>query len=397
MIMEPPRSIVVCKGVFFLILLIIFFYFFFLQVVVQYLEKYTDTTKIVERVETIEAPTMTICTGWKKSLMEHYKITTLAFVRRPSIETNVPINLTVKSLFDEVTYKLNKDFSISVSNTLSHPIPLNIGINTIKEEGEHVQSYLVKENLSVKNGKCYVIIPNELKMKPLEDMWSITIARNITSEGKDMNKIFIQISAKDTFNTLNFKMTGVTNQIMEQVFTEENNGYIEIEYTEQNMEFIKECSEDAFFRCYAKQIMKTSEFNCSRKCIPVYAQSVMENIYHEIPQCSNNDEEYCMVGVKKHKKWMKLKSACLKQCKNKVAILDMERKSANPIYPIGNVQFDMYLYVAPEKVSIQEYLIYDGCAMFGSIGGSLGLFIGFSLFDSLCLVLAYVLKICNYQ
>ena len=52
--MEPPRSIAVCKGVFLLILLVIFFYFFFLQVVVQYLEKYTDTTRIVERVETIE-------------------------------------------------------------------------------------------------------------------------------------------------------------------------------------------------------------------------------------------------------------------------------------------------------------------------------------------------------
>ena len=155
MIMETPRSIAVCKSFFLLNLFIVFFYFFFLQVVVQYLEKYTNTAKISERVENIEAPTLTICTGWKNSLMEQYKITPLVFLMRPSNETNIPMNLTVRNLFNEVTHGLNRDFSISVSNILSHPIPLSIGINTIKEEGVLVQNYLVKENPSPHYGKCY--------------------------------------------------------------------------------------------------------------------------------------------------------------------------------------------------------------------------------------------------
>ena len=230
MIMEPPRSIAVCKGVFLSILFIIFFYFFFLQVVVQYLEKYTNTAKISERVKNIEAPTLTICTGWKKYLMEQYKITPLVFLMRPSNETNIPVNLTVRNLFNEVTHGLNRDFSISVSNILSHPIPLSIGINTIKEEGVLVQNYLVKENPSPHYGKCYVIIPNQLQMKPVEDMWSVTIARNTTLENKDMNNIYLQISSNDTFNTINLKMSGLTNHITEEIFTEEKNGYLEIEY-----------------------------------------------------------------------------------------------------------------------------------------------------------------------
>ena len=373
-------------------LVAVFFFLFFLQVVEQYLEKYTNTAKFEERVETVEAPTLTICPGWKTSVMEQYKITNMVFMKRPSGETNIPANLTMKNLFDEVTHQLNKDFSISVSNVLSHPIPLNVGANTIKEEGEHVQNYVVKENLSTHYGKCYIVIPNQLHMKPLEDMWSVTIARNITSENKDMTKIYIQISANDTFNSVNFKMRGVKNDIMEQIFTEEKNGYIEIEYTEKNMEFTKECSEDGFFRCFAKRIMVTSEFNCSRKCIPIYAQSVMENIDHDIPQCANNDEEYCMIGLESYKKWMKLKSACLKQCKNKSAILELDRLTSKPVYPIGNVQLELYLSVTAEKVKQKEYLIYDGIGMFGSIGGSLGLFVGFSLFDSLSLVLEYVFK-----
>ena len=375
------------KALLLIVLVAVFFFLFFLQVVEQYLEKYTNTAKFEERVETVEAPTITICSGWKKSLMDQYKITNMVFQMEPD---NITMN--VRDLFDEVTHELNKDFSISVSNILSHPVPLNVGINTIKEGEELVQSYTVKKNLSTRYGKCYIVIPNQLQMTPLEDIWSVTIAKNITSENKDMNKIFIQISANDTFNSLYFKMNGVKNDITEQIFTQETNGYIEIEYTEKNMEFTKECSEDGFFRCFANRIMESSEFNCSRKCIPIYAQSVMEDIDHDIPTCTNNSEEYCMIGINSYKKWMKLKSACQKQCKNKAAILDLDRISSKPIYHFGDVQLELYLQVTATKVRYKEYLIYDGIGMFGSIGGSLGLFVGFSLFDSLSLVLEYVLK-----
>ena len=394
--MKQASNTRVLKALLLIILFSVFFFLFFLQVATQYFEKYTNTAKISERVDTVEAPTLTICPGWKKSLMKQYKITPLAFMMRPSSETNITMNLTVRNLFDEVTYELNRDFSIGVSNSISHPIPLNIGINTIKE-GEHLQNYLVKENPSTRYGKCYVIIPNQLQMKPLLDTWSVAIARNITSENKDMNKMLIQISANDTFNSLNFKASGVTNEITEHIFTEEETGYLEINYTEKNMEFIKDCSEVTFHRCFAKRIMEASEFNCSKKCIPIFTQSLMENIDHDIPQCSNSDEEYCMVGVKNYKMYIALKSECLKQCKNKVAQLDMEKVFAKPVFYIGDVQLDLYFHMAPERLSFKEYLIYDGITMFGSIGGSLGLFVGFSLFDSLSLVLEYVLKIFKSQ
>ena len=57
---------------------------------------------------------------------------------------------------------------------------------------------------------------------------------------------------------------------------------------------------------------------------------------------------------------------------------------------MGQVQIDVLFSVTPERISQKEYLIYDGIGMFGSIEGSLGLFVGFSLFDSLCMILDYV-------
>ena len=65
---------------------------------------------------------------------------------------------------------------------------------------------------------------------------------------------------------------------------------------------------------------------------------------------------------------------------------------AKQIYPMGKVQVDVLFTVTPERITQMEYLIYDEIGMFGSIGGSLGLFVGFSLFDSICFILDSVLK-----
>ena len=63
---------------------------------------------------------------------------------------------------------------------------------------------------------------------------------------------------------------------------------------------------------------------------------------------------------------------------------------------MGQVQVDVVFVVTSEKISKKEYLIYDGIGMFGSIGGSLGLFVGFSLFDSLCMILDFVLRMMKF-
>ena len=119
----------------------------------------------------------------------------------------------------------------------------------------------------------------------------------------------------------------------------------------------------------------------------------MENIDHDLPECFGISEEYCMLEVEGYRKSQILKSDCLKQCTTKTSILTNIRKAkGEPIFRQGEVQLDIYLNVAPEKITYKEYLIYDGVGMFGSIGGSLGLFVGFSLFDSLSLVLDYCLK-----
>ena len=76
---------------------------------------------------------------------------------------------------------------------------------------------------------------------------------------------------------------------------------------------------------------------------------------------------------------MKLKLTCQKQCHNRGSQLIIRKYKEANRHQMGTVQIAIDLLMLPE-----EYLIYDFTGMFGSIGGSLGLFTGFSVFGFIC-------------
>ena len=123
-----------------MILLLVFFFLFFLQVVTQYSEKLTNTATTTKKSELVEAPTFSICTYWRDSIMKRYNITLMILSIPPDNDTNLPLNSTLTSLFNEITFQLNKNFFIGVSSDLSKPIPLSIGMNEMKGEEENFES-----------------------------------------------------------------------------------------------------------------------------------------------------------------------------------------------------------------------------------------------------------------
>ena len=168
-----------------------------MQVFEQYSEKLTNTATIAQKAETIAVPTFSICTGWKESIMEKYNVGPKIFFFPPSNDTNLPSSFTLEDLFVETTYRLSEDFSISIStDLLKPPKPLKVGRNEITQQG----SFQVKENPTYGIGMCYVIIPDQLFIRPFQDTLGIFIAKNLT-DGND--KLLIQISSNDTFNTIN--------------------------------------------------------------------------------------------------------------------------------------------------------------------------------------------------
>ena len=325
----------VIKAVILLILLVFFFVLFFWQVVIQYSEELTNTAKTAKKAETIEMPTFTFCSGFKKSLLKKYNISLMIFNMPPGSDTNLPSNTTLRNLFDELTFKLNKDFVIGLSPQMSEPILLNIGKNEIKTE-DSIDKFEVKEFPTHISGMCYTIFPIGVSMQPDEETMLIYIARNNTLNTEEMTKVAIQISSNDTYNTIVHNVNGMKNRIIEQDFSS-NLASTAIYYTEENTEFIKDCSDSSYFKCLAEKFEETEKFDCAKKCIPLNYDSLMDVINHTIPKCINpiEKEEYCMVGVKGYITATKLKSTCVKQCKFKGSYLHLTEFEQTPLHQLG--------------------------------------------------------------
>ena len=153
------------KALILMILLIGFFFLFFLQVVEHYSEELTNIAKTVEKADKIEMPTFTICSGFKKSLFTEYNISPTIFSFHPWPDTNLPSNATLRTLFDSLVFKLNRDFKIIMTyfflgDTVSEPdvFPLKLGMNEFRNDFSSYK-FEVKEIPTDFIGMCYAIIP----------------------------------------------------------------------------------------------------------------------------------------------------------------------------------------------------------------------------------------------
>ena len=102
------------KTLIFLALLTTFCVLFLRPLMTHYSEKYTNIARISKTADKVEVPTFSICTGWKTSIMDEYKIKSDFLSTPPSNESNLPTDATIRSVYSNVTYKLNEDFAIGL-------------------------------------------------------------------------------------------------------------------------------------------------------------------------------------------------------------------------------------------------------------------------------------------
>ena len=102
------------KTLIFLVLLAVFCALFLLPVMTQYSEKFTNIAKLSKNADRVEVPTVSICTGWKNSIMDEYKITSDFLWTPTSNESNLPTDTTIRNVYSDIIYKLNEDFSIGL-------------------------------------------------------------------------------------------------------------------------------------------------------------------------------------------------------------------------------------------------------------------------------------------
>ena len=96
------------------------------------------------------------------------------------------------------------------------------------------------------------------------------------------------------------------------------------------------------------------------------------------PICKTPKENACMATAMTIELNTKASLECPKSCK---IVRYTGRKKRNPVFKnYSNVEVD-YQFPSEEVMYFKEYIIYDFVGLIGSVGGNLGLFIGFSFLD----------------
>ncbi len=354
--------------------------FFALQVwdvCIKYFAKKTTVATSGKILDEIQVPIITICSGYK--ITSNMSSEVLSF---QDIEPG-------PSLFEKSTYKLGRDFGANLSLMLGTELimgSLEVGQNTLTFGNETIINVTVREITSLKRGLCYAITVEkhfqlETDFLDLSMYYSEELALMDTKVGFEaflsnkntdagviyevwhgLNDIFIDMKLHVRFKvgltlTSNFRL-------------EEENSCLA--YGESGQyESKSQCYMDNLMDAGSATIMTT----CPNPCIVPVAESALKN-GTKWNKCLTPSDAACfakaMFAVAYDATVIR---DCLQPC------IDLEFKS-NIKTEKGQHTAGLFVYFDSMTLVINEQvLLFDVSAFIGNIGGSLGLFVGFSYLD----------------
>ena len=248
-------------------LVVTFYFLYFQSVYKQFSDGLTNLAVSRETVKSLQLPNIAICSGFNQALFKEYEITTLYFYY-PDPKAKISKNATVQSVFNDVTYQLNRDFQIGINfhYSTSNQTVLSIGHNQVTN-AEIMETFEVKEFPSVFHGMCYVILPIKSVIIPTDYWYLVSIATNKSLDGK----IKIHLSSADNFNTMGYttSIPGIENNLQETRLNSDS--ATDIIFKEENTELIKDCTtQTSIFKCWTDNFLaaQPDDFNCTKKCVP---------------------------------------------------------------------------------------------------------------------------------
>ena len=156
-----------------------------------------------------------------------------------------------------------------------------------------------------------------------------------------------------------------------------------------------DCSEYSFYECAGTKISNSDFSNCSVACMPI----TFPNVSYP-PQCKNyeswfedHDGDDCAECncnwniINEIIKNIDFNNECPRTCSTiQYPVFHEMDYQEEGDYAIIQYKFSIPLVVQTNK----EYIIFDAIGMIGSVGGTLGLFIGFSFSNVLTIIIEYL-------
>ena len=131
--------------------------------------------------------------------------------------------------------------------------------------------------------------------------------------------------------------------------------------------------------------------NCSKSCVAVSFPASVLSTMGSIPYCQTITDYSCR-NIEMRILFYKIHENCPKYC----YIMEYTGKRTFLLETDNNTKYEKkwyYIFSSKEVQVQEEYLLCDITGFVGSIGGTLGLFIGFSFLDIIDMVLDYLKKV----
>ena len=147
------------------------------------------------------------------------------------------------------------------------------------------------------------------------------------------------------------------------------------------MKSLSNCSNSGFYRCFHDELTIQEFSTCPRKCFSI------STFLNATPICKTKEEFQCAHDLARK---LKKKTTCYPACTQ--VTFDIASKYQDEVGKPGakHNMIIAYKFITTKIKVEEEYLIHDFVGMLGSIGGTLGLFIGFSFLSGISYILKYV-------
>ena len=316
-----------------------------------------------------------------------YKSLDSNFKKREANITSYPTTIICFSpLIDDMVYGQN--FTIlkypdqsSVQTLNDDQVTLSIG-----ENEKH--STNLRVILTTYNGYCYKIISTEKANARSYHYFGIKFFEDIPEQKLPIVMVYFTTEANSYGILRSYWVDGEASIL--RLGT--NHKLVEFGLKEERQIFLKEksnCRDQPFYHCYGSALLKYGFKNCTIKCLSHSLPEEIVTSNNTLPVCQLQSPE--MKCAKKVAKNIRKKVLNSNQCPSKpcqsisyVGEAGTEEISNERLYKRNFA----YFFSPPKTVAIsEEYLIYDFVGMLGSIGGTLGMFIGFSFFGALSFLL----------
>ena len=172
-----------------------------------------------------------------------------------------------------------------------------------------------------------------------------------------------------------------------------------VEYTIQpqltkHLKQIGKCQEESYYKCITSQLDTNKFLECPKKCIPNIFSNLETN--YSSSYCQNDTfSEKCINNYIRQKK---ARFNCRRSCSNLEYFGELETSMPYQPSDIGNRSFYQMNYIINKEMAMkvyEEYIIIDAISMIGSVGGTLGLFIGFSFSNIINVLIGYLQLFAN--